>query len=197
MNIGGEEGSSNSPEPIPEADLATFLSGISAWTPESSHPQPCYRIPLLASRRHLPCVRKGGIAIAIARRCPRARENSGRAFAESSGAAADLAGCAAMDIVLILARQRQDLWDLVIEAEVWRVDATPATHSPPWHLHSGVDLGGFYTCGACAEPVNPDCPFSIQLRGISTGGQEVAGPLRDLPVPGVAIAATLPAAGSR
>ena len=38
MNMGGEQRSPNSPEPIPEADLATFLSGISAWTPESSHP---------------------------------------------------------------------------------------------------------------------------------------------------------------
>ena len=37
-----------------------------------------------------------------------------------------LAACAAMDIVLILARQRQDLRDLVIEVEGWRVDATPA-----------------------------------------------------------------------
>jgi putative redox protein len=37
-----------------------------------------------------------------------------------------LAGCAAMDIVLILARQRQDLRDLVIEVKGWRVDATPA-----------------------------------------------------------------------
>jgi len=131
MNIGGEEGSSNSPEPIPEADLAIFFSGISAWIPESSDPQPSPDMPLLASRRYLPCVRKGGIAITIASDCPRTREEPRRAFAESSGAAADLAGCAAMDIVLILARQRQDLWDLVIEAEVWRVDATPATHSPP------------------------------------------------------------------
>ena len=39
-----------------------------------------------------------------------------------------VAGCAAMDIVLILARQRQDLRDLVIEVQGWRSEGTPAPY---------------------------------------------------------------------
>jgi putative redox protein len=39
-----------------------------------------------------------------------------------------LAGCAAMDVVLILTRQREDLRDLSIDARGVRADATPAVY---------------------------------------------------------------------
>ena len=55
-----------------------------------------------------------------------------------------LAGCAAMDIVLILARQRQDLRDMVIAVEGVRVEGTPAPFEKitlRFTAHGEVDLG--------------------------------------------------------
>ncbi len=55
-----------------------------------------------------------------------------------------LAGCAAMDIVLILARQRQDLRDMVIQVEGVRVEGTPAPFEKitlHFTAHGEVDLG--------------------------------------------------------
>lgn len=57
-----------------------------------------------------------------------------------------MAGCAAMDIVLILARQRQDLRDMVIEAEGIRVEGTPAPYEKitlRFIAHGDVDLARF------------------------------------------------------
>ncbi|GAB4461515.1 MAG: hypothetical protein OHK0029_26900 [Armatimonadaceae bacterium] len=75
---------------------------------------------------------------------------------------ASVAGCSAMDIVLILARQRQDLRDLVIEVEGSRVDATPAPFErialrftaygdvSPDRLHHAVELGVTKYCSVAA-----------------------------------------------
>jgi putative redox protein len=53
-----------------------------------------------------------------------------------------LAGCAAMDVVLILTRQHEDLRDLSIDAEGVRADATPAVYeriSMRFTAHGPVD----------------------------------------------------------
>jgi putative redox protein len=45
-----------------------------------------------------------------------------------------LAGCSVLDILLILAKQRQDVREMVIDVEGWRVEGTPAPFSQI-HLH--------------------------------------------------------------
>ena len=52
-------------------------------------------------------------------------ENSGPGFRPMALLLISLAGCSALDLGLILARQRQDVRGLTIEAEGTRVEATP------------------------------------------------------------------------
>ncbi|WP_309709991.1 OsmC family protein [Armatimonas sp.] len=56
-------------------------------------------------------------------------ENSGPGFRPMALLLISLAGCSALDLGLILARQRQDVRGLTIEAEGTRVEATPAPYT--------------------------------------------------------------------
>ena len=56
-------------------------------------------------------------------------ENSGPGFRPMALLLISLAGCSALDLGLILARQRQDVRSLVITAEGTRTDATPAPYT--------------------------------------------------------------------
>ncbi len=58
-----------------------------------------------------------------------ARENSGPGFRPMALLLISLAGCSALDLGLILARQRQDVRNLTLEAEGTRADATPAPYT--------------------------------------------------------------------
>lgn len=56
-------------------------------------------------------------------------QNSGPGFRPMALLLISLAGCSALDLGLILARQRQDVRGLTIEAEGTRAEATPAPYT--------------------------------------------------------------------
>jgi uncharacterized OsmC-like protein len=76
-----------------------------------------------------------------------------------------LAGCAAMDVVLILTRQHEDLRDLSIHAEGVRADATPAVYERitlRFTAHGRVDPGKLARAADLA--VTKYCSVGSMLR---------------------------------
>jgi putative redox protein len=73
---------------------------------------------------------------------PDERSDAGAAMRPMELFLVSLVGCSAMDMVLILTRQREPLTDLVIRVEGERADATPAVYERiaiAVEAHGGVD----------------------------------------------------------
>jgi uncharacterized OsmC-like protein len=104
-------------------------------------------------------------------------ENTGPGFRPMALLLISLAGCSALDLGLILARQRQDVRGLVIEAEGTRVEATPAPYTKialtftasgtvdPAALERAAELAVRRYCSV-ADSLNPT--ISVSIKTISS-----------------------------
>ena len=104
-----------------------------------------------------------------------ALENSGPGFRPMALLLISLAGCSALDLGLVLARQRQDVRKLTIEAEGERADATPApytsitlkfiAHGPvdPVALTRAAELAVEKYCSV-ADTLRPEIAIKTEVR---------------------------------